>query len=138
MLLMISAMLMVKLCEFINYWTIKPNQHKKHYKNETMTNKHKMTQERWNYLMQPFDGDESVMLTAQELDDGWHWCDEWDGLLIHSDDREFEHCKCDFMKKFRTPERMEKMKQQQALDDKADIDNALGFFGPDDNFGCVL
>jgi hypothetical protein len=33
---------------------------------------------------------------------------------------------------------MEKMKQQQALDDKADIDNALGFFGPDDNFGCVL
>jgi len=92
-----------------------------------------MTQERWNYLMQPFDGDESVMLTAQELDDGWHWCDEWDGLLIHSDDREFEHCKCDFMKKFRTPERMEKMKQQQALDDKADIDNALGFFGPNDN-----
>ena len=100
-----------------------------------MTNKHKMTQERWNYLMQPFDGDESVMLTAQELADGWHWCDEWDGLLIHSDDREFDHCKCDFMKKFRTPERMEKMKQQQALDNKADIDNALGFFGPDDNFG---
>jgi len=92
-----------------------------------------MTQERWNYLMQPFDGDESVMLTAQELDDGWHWCDEWDGLLIHADDREFDHCKCDFMKKFRTSERMEKMKQQQALDNKADIDNALGFFGPNDN-----
>ena len=103
-----------------------------------MSDKHKMTQERWNYLMQPFDGDESVMLTAQELDDGWHWCDEWDGLLIHADDREFDHCKCDFMKKFRTSERMEKMKQQQALDDKADNDNALGFFGPDDNFGCVL
>ena len=98
-----------------------------------MTDKHKMTQERWNYLMQPFDGDESVMLTAQELADGWHWCDEWDGLLIHTDDREFEHCKCDFMKKFRTPERMDKMKQQQALDDTADIDNALGFFGPNDN-----
>ena len=98
-----------------------------------MSDKHKMTQERWNYLMQPFDGDESVMLTAQELADGWHWCDEWDGLLIHADDREFDHCKCDFMKKFRTPERMEKMKQQQALDDKADIDSALGFFGPDDN-----
>jgi hypothetical protein len=37
------------------------------------------------------------------------------------------------MKKFRTPERMEKMKQQQALDSMADIDNALGFFGPNDN-----
>jgi hypothetical protein len=37
------------------------------------------------------------------------------------------------MKKFRTPERMEKMKQQQSLDSMADIDNALGFFGPDDN-----
>ena len=98
-----------------------------------MTNKHGMTEERWNYLMRPFDGDESVMLTAEELANGWHWCDEWDGLLIHSDDREFEHCKCDFMKKFRTPERMEKMKQQQALDSMADIDNALGFFGPDDN-----
>ena len=98
-----------------------------------MSDKHKMTQERWNYLMQPFHGDESVMLTAQELADGWHWCDEWDGLLIHSDDREFEHCECDFMKKFRTPERMEKMKRQQALDHMADIDNELGLFESDHN-----
>ena len=65
-----------------------------------MSDKHKMTQERWNYLMQPFDGDESVMLTAQELANGWHWCDEWDGLLIHTDDVEFQHCKCEFMNKF--------------------------------------
>jgi hypothetical protein len=51
--------------------------------------------------MQPFEGDESVMLTAAELKNGWHWCDEWDGLLIHIDDAEFKQCKCDFMKKFR-------------------------------------
>ena len=91
-----------------------------------MFDKHGMSQERWNYLMQPFDGDESVMLTAQELADGWHWCDEWDGLLIHADDREFEHCKCDFMKKFRTPARIEMMKRQQAMDRLARLDEELG------------
>ena len=32
----------------------------------------KMTKERWNYLMQPFDGNEDVMLTAEELNEGWH------------------------------------------------------------------
>ena len=76
--------------------------------------------------MQPFDGDESFMLTAQELADGWHWCDDWDGLLVHSDDREFEHCKCDFMKKFRTPERMQKMQQMQAMDRLSKLDEELG------------
>lgn len=96
-----------------------------------MSDRHGMTQERWDYLMRPFEGDESVMLTADELTNGWHWCDEWDGLLIHADDGEFIHCKCDFMKKFRTPERMEKMKQQKELDSIADLDIALGFF--DDN-----
>lgn len=92
--------------------------------------KHGMTQERWDYLMQPFEGDESVMLTADELASGWHWCDEWDGLLIHADDGEFIHCKCGFMEKFRTPERMEKMKQK-TLESIDDLDIALGFF--DDN-----
>ena len=76
--------------------------------------------------MQPFNGDESIMLTAEEIANGWHWCDEWDGLLIHTDDREFEHCNCDFMEKFRTPERMEKMKQQQTLDKLALLDTELG------------
>jgi len=91
-----------------------------------MCNKNGMSEERWNYLMQPFNGDESVMLTAQELADGWHWCDEWDGLLIHVDDREFEHCKCDFMKKFRTAKRLERMKQEQAMDRLVALDEELG------------
>jgi len=91
-----------------------------------MFDKHGMSQERWNYLMQPFDGDENVMLTAEEVANGWHWCDEWDGLLIHADDREFEHCNCDFMKKFRTPARIEMMKRQQAMDRLALLDAELG------------
>ena len=64
--------------------------------------KHGMTQERFDFLMQPFDDEDFiVMLTADELKNGWHWCDEWDGLLIHTDDIEFKHCKCEFMNKFR-------------------------------------
>lgn len=64
--------------------------------------KHGMTQERFDFLMQPFDDEDFiVMLTADELKNGWHWCDEWDGLLIHTDDVEFKHCKCEFMNKFR-------------------------------------
>jgi len=64
--------------------------------------KHGMTQERFDFLMQPFDDEDFiVMLTAEELKNGWHWCDEWDGLLIHTDDIEFKHCKCEFMNKFR-------------------------------------
>jgi hypothetical protein len=64
--------------------------------------KHGMTQERFDFLMQPFDDEDFiVMLTAEELKNGWHWCDEWDGLLIHTDDIEFKHCTCEFMNKFR-------------------------------------
>jgi hypothetical protein len=64
--------------------------------------KHGITQERFDFLMQPFDDEDFiVMLTAEELKNGWHWCDEWDGLLIHTDDIEFKHCKCEFMNKFR-------------------------------------
>ena len=64
--------------------------------------KHGMTQERFDFLMQPFDDEDFiVMLTADELKNGWHWCDAWDGLLIHTDDVEFKHCKCEFMNKFR-------------------------------------
>jgi hypothetical protein len=91
-----------------------------------MTMPKKMTQERWLELMKPVGVNEDMMLTAEELADGWHWCDEWDSLLIHVDDREFEHCKCKFMDKFRTPERIRKMTQEQALDKIAQLDEELG------------
>ena len=94
----------------------------------------KMTKERWNYLMQPFDGNEDVMLTAEELNEGWHWCEEWDGLLIHVDDDEFVSCTCGFMEKFRTPERIKAMQDkiakwkgpQEAMQRLADLDEELG------------
>ena len=94
----------------------------------------KMTKERWNYLMQPFDGNEDVMLTAEELNEGWHWCEEWDGLLIHVDDDEFVSCTCGFMEKFRTPERIKAMQDkiakwkgpQDAMQRLADLDEELG------------
>jgi hypothetical protein len=94
----------------------------------------KMTKERWNYLMQPFEGNEDVMLTAEELNEGWHWCEEWDGLLIHVDDDEFVSCNCGFMEKFRTPERIKAMQDkiakwkepQDAMQRLADLDEELG------------
>ena len=91
-----------------------------------MSDKHGMAEERWRYLMRPFDENDDAMLTAEELANGWHWCDSWDGLLINANDKEFEHCKCDFMKKFRTTERMQKMKQEQALDRLGELDGELG------------
>lgn len=36
-------------------------------------------------------GDEE--LTADEQKE-WHFCWDWDGMLIHKDDREFECCVC--------------------------------------------
>lgn len=77
-----------------------------------MCNKYIMTKERWNYLMRPFTGDEYITLTAEELNAGWHWCEEWDGLLINVDHDEFVLCQCDFMAKFRTEERMEIMRDK--------------------------
>lgn len=36
---------------------------------------------------------ESITLTdVEQLE--WHFCYDWDGLLIHKDDREFEVCVC--------------------------------------------
>lgn len=33
-------------------------------------------------------------LTAEEIAEGWHFCYDWDGLLIHKDDPEAECCTC--------------------------------------------
>ena len=33
-------------------------------------------------------------LTKQEVKDGWHFCCEWDGMLIHSSHPEAECCYC--------------------------------------------
>jgi hypothetical protein len=73
-------------------------------------------------------------LTPEEVEDGWHFCPEWDDMLIHADDDEFQCCPCSWMKKYRTPERQaayekrreEWEKSQEALDILAQLDEDLG------------
>lgn len=35
-----------------------------------------------------------LRLTQEEIDEGWHFCADWDGLLIHKDHPESESCSC--------------------------------------------
>lgn len=64
--------------------------------------KHGMTQARWDFLMQHMDERPTPQkLTESELAAGWHFCNDWDGLLINAKDIEFDHCQCDYMQKFR-------------------------------------
>lgn len=34
-------------------------------------------------------------LTPEEIADGWHFCPDWDGMLIHTLDIEYEACCCE-------------------------------------------
>jgi hypothetical protein len=95
----------------------------------------KMTRERWMELMHPYAESKGIELTKEEVDAGWHWCNEWDGLLIHVDDDEFLCCcSCSWMEKFKTPERMkayeDRMEKrhasQEAMDKIAELDEELG------------
>lgn len=37
-----------------------------------------MTRDHWAHLM----ADQEATLTEQEMSEGWHWCNEFDGLLV--------------------------------------------------------
>ena len=73
-------------------------------------------------------------LTPEEVEDGWHFCPDWDDMLIHVDDDEFQCCPCSWMEKFRTPERQaayEKRLEEwearnAALDRLVELDEELG------------
>lgn len=73
-------------------------------------------------------------LTPEEVEDGWHFCPDWDDMLIHPDDDEFQCCPCSWMDKFRTPERQaayEKRLEEwearnAALDRLVELDEELG------------
>lgn len=45
---------------------------------------------RFNFLMSY----ENAQLTKEEVAEGWHFCFDWDGLLIHKDDPEAGACTC--------------------------------------------
>ena len=51
----------------------------------------KMTEARWQELMsESFE----TSLTADELAQGWHFCNEFDGLLADPQSSELEFCRC--------------------------------------------
>lgn len=62
-----------------------------------------ISKQRWNELMDDKDG----TLTLHEMSVGYHWCGEFDGLLVGPDSDEWQFCKChgedkaDFEKRFR-------------------------------------
>jgi hypothetical protein len=49
-----------------------------------------MTKARWNELT-GFNGPE---LTESEVQEGWHWCNEFDGLLVGPGSHELYYCSC--------------------------------------------
>ncbi len=49
-----------------------------------------MDSQRFKYL----DRDEEGKLTQEELDQGWHWCYDFDGMLVGPGTVEAEHCSC--------------------------------------------
>jgi hypothetical protein len=53
-----------------------------------------MTNERYHYLISKEAMDKNETLTKEEAEEGWHFCWDWDGLLIHKDDPEAECCTC--------------------------------------------
>lgn len=55
-----------------------------------MTKKVTISRERWNQLM----SDDEMSLTKEEIKAGWHFCWDWDGLLIGPGMGEMEHCTC--------------------------------------------
>ena len=47
-----------------------------------------MTTERYNELM----ANDAALLTTHEIEQGWHFCFEWDGLLVGPGMMEYEVC----------------------------------------------
>jgi hypothetical protein len=53
-----------------------------------------MTNERWSALM----NDPNGRLTREEMSEGWHWCLDWDDLLVGPGMMEMECCNCGWNK----------------------------------------
>lgn len=49
-----------------------------------------MSKERYTELM----NNTTLSLTAGEYENGWHFCNDWDDLLIHRNWPEAECCTC--------------------------------------------
>lgn len=56
-----------------------------------MNNPNAMSRQRWTALMK----DDRLGLSGAEIEIGYHFCHEWDGLLVGPDmPEEWECCKC--------------------------------------------
>ena len=42
---------------------------------------------------------DEMELTSEEINDGWHFCNEWDGLLVGPGMDELKVCKCEPLRK---------------------------------------
>lgn len=51
-----------------------------------------MTADRWNELMRWYCEEE---LSAEEMAEGWHWCYDFDGLLVGPGMQELLYCDCE-------------------------------------------
>lgn len=57
-----------------------------------------MTKERYNFLS---NDEQGVELTEEEIKEGWHYCSEFDFLLIHPSHEEYKYCLCESQQKFK-------------------------------------
>jgi hypothetical protein len=49
-----------------------------------------MTKERWIQLNK----NPELQLTEEEIEEGWHFCYNWDGLLVGPEMEEMDCCTC--------------------------------------------
>lgn len=54
-----------------------------------------MTDERWNAVMKSGADDNPLELTPEEIEAGWHFCHDWDGLLVGPGMVEEGACTCE-------------------------------------------
>lgn len=69
--------------------------------------------------------DDSKALTESELAIGWHWCDEWDGLLVGPNMDELRCCKCTIENAQRARKRLEA--EQPLFDEDDDSPSVLNW-----------
>ena len=65
-----------------------------------------------------------AQLTEDEMKMGWHWCLEWDDMLIHPAMSEYAHCRCSGY-----PENFVKaaIEREAAMKRISDLDYEIGY-----------
>jgi hypothetical protein len=70
-------------------------------------------------------------LTKEEWEQGWHWCNEWDGMLVGPNTDEALVCSCSHPAIERWKESEEGKKMQKALDERFEKLNEQNFLMED-------